>query len=217
MKDKHEKIIMDILLQMLLIPAVINITGIVSYTKIPRSTLQRILPRLEKRGWIEKNTTKKIIGAVPYVQIDEISLNIYRDVSGNRIFINLDTTSEEFKEDLKKLSRQKIHWGKNGREIIIESYQEVLESYDPRKQSRILREGGLRFKGKKQLLEKYNDTLQTYQSPKQVTYYEIKKYPYLVIKNNKLKIDLKSDFNIPYRKKRFWKKSAKVLIDEFNS
>ena len=127
MIDEHERKIMDMFLQISLIPAVIDMTGILAYTKISRSTLQRIFPRLEKRGWIEKSSIRKPIGATLTMQIDEIHLNIFRDINGEIIFMNPDTAKKKFKEDLMKLTRERTTIGKNGKEIQIESYREVLE------------------------------------------------------------------------------------------
>ena len=207
MKDEHERKIMFVLIQTdLNSNLVYRFKEISRITGIPESSLQRILPRLEKRGWIEKNESNKIIGYVPVERINDAHFCSYKNRKGEKINVVLSYKSEQkFDDELQKLIRKESHFDMNGRLISkSESYSKVFE-----KRKKGVKNGkmGHSFQGRTKLLRKYLKN----ELPKQITYYKIKKYPYLIIKNNKLKIDLKSDFNVPYRKKRFWKQNAKKI------
>lgn len=219
MKNEHERKIMDFLFQISLIPVMItNIDMISKCTDIPRSSLQRIFPRLEKRGWIEKNATRKHIGAIPCIKIADVDLLSHKDNDGNTLFAIPNASKEKYLEELSKLTREYVSINDN-RERIVEkiSYSNHLKTFDIRKRRRIEQNDSLRFKGKTALQRKYKRTTPTIQSPNGFIYYIMKKYPYLIIKNNKLKMDLKSDFNIPYGKKRFWKKNAKEWKQKYEN
>ncbi len=214
MKVEHERKIMDFLIQSTLESNfVCHVRAISTFTDISRSSLQRILPRLEKRGWIEKNESMKIIGYIPVERVDDAYFSSYKNKDGKKINIVLSYKSEQkYNSELEKLVRKQIYVDFEGRiSLKNEIYSEVFEKTDKRKKNAMKRKMGFRFPGRSKLLRRYLKN----ELPKQITYYKIIKYPYLIFINNKLRLDLKSNFSVPYGKKRFWKQSAKKIKQKY--
>ncbi len=174
---------------------------IANLSNVKKPSLQRILPRLVKRGWIEKTTKPSYSGLKPEGRVfhllsyDEAKKQTYRELKMKVLFPS--DLAEEFKTELKKLEKK--------RNIKI-PYQE---------REKILRRG--RIKGRTELWKKI-----AAKKAKKFSFYRIKEYPYLdrilggrLKSKEKIKIP---KWNVPEGTKRFWKDSAKEfrkLRDEF--
>ena len=175
---------------------------IANLSNVKKPSLQRILPRLAKRGWIEKTTGLSRSGLKPEGRIfhllsyDETKKETYKELKMKDHFPS--DLSEEFKTELKKLAEKR----------------NINIPY-PQEREKILRRG--RIKGRAELWRKI-----TTKEAKKFTFYRIKEYPYVyrilgghLRKKEKIKIP---KWNVPEGTKRFWKDSAKEfrkLRDEF--
>lgn len=179
-----------------------NLTG------IPKSTLQRILPRLEKIGWLEKVTQYSYSDSGPIEKIDQGF--VFSDKDDDKIDIRIRSMQTKYNERFPKLKRKLTSRSLLGEEIINkQTFFEVFSQLSPSKQRRI-RKTGMPFKG----IAALNRKIWKEEKARKYTWYKIKEFPFITRirrgKSRHLADEIILRWNVPKRK-RFWQNSAKDM------
>lgn len=177
-------------------------------SQVKKSTLQRILPRLVARKWIQKIEqfeSRGSIGQMIWV----------RGKNKEKVleWVLLPKESVDyFESEYPNLVRSRPSLDDDVR-VGDESLTDVIKIMHPRKQSRILREKSLRFKGRNKLLK---DSYEKFFSHKQYISYKLIEYPYFYrMRGGFMKSDendlVAKPWNVPVGTKRFWKAAAEDI------
>ena len=182
---------------------------ICNLTGIPKSTLQRVLPRLEKIGWLEKVTRYSYLDSEPTGKIEQGFL--LRNTKTRKIDIRIKSMQAKYNERFPKLRRRLVKQPIKGEKTIEkQTFFEVFSKFSPTKQRRI-RKTGMPFKGVAAL----NRKILKEEKVKKYTWYKIKEFPFITrIKrgtSRHLADEIILAWNVPKRKKRFWQNSAKDM------
>jgi len=189
---------------------------IASILKINHANLNYTLPRLVKRGWIEKLKAYSFTGKEPNSQTFHLSFeksnNIPKEAVNPYYEGKISTLPIEYmKEFYRRMPNLKrtqnefdFEHGHFTKEVTL---QEELKNSHPSKRFKFLRNG--RFNGRKELWEK----ILTEGRMKEYTFYRLVYYPFLTRKitigENRFE-----KFNVPKGKKRIWFKAAKEMRNE---
>ena len=219
MKIEHERAVLEAMYLAKLVSGELYLrkNEISILTGIIKSSLQRILPRLIKRGWVEEKsvlsyskwTPRGKVGQLEWVWLIDSKRNKRKALLPKEIL-------DEYQEKLLKLTRTKtersIDWTKITK---AESYLDVVKQMNQRKQYRVLRQNSLPFRGRRKLWKNLLDK----ETPKQeYTFYKLLVFPYIF--DRRIGGHMKSNQNdkvfprwndVPKKYENYWREAAQEL------
>ena len=175
---------------------------------VNKASLQRILPRLVKRGWINVRVGPSYSEIEPMGMVGKLILVPYK----NGIVPVPHESWKEFHE-----TKARLQFEKNSTPLQedpndwIEIHKD--EGSDSKSNNSI--HSSLRWRGRNEL---WKDILRKQEPKREYSFYELIEYPYLLDKKRggHLKSDendiIAPSYNIPNGTKRFWKKASKELL-----
>lgn len=162
---------------------------------IPKSSLQRILPRLIKRGWIEKKNAGSWSGKEPEGRMYHLEVLRKNIDSPEKQRFHVREITKEYMEGLEKLP----------------DFVDKTHGLHPNYKIKILRKG--RLKDRVASLEK----ILTNHTPKNYDFYRIVEYPFLFKVTVTIGSDPKKEayeYTFEKGRKRFWKNAANEVAKE---
>ena len=177
----------------------LRISEIARASGVSKASLQRILPRLVRRGWIKKEISGSWSGKEPEGRKYHLEYlgGMIMDTIRHRRF-HIREISNEYREEIENLP----------------DFLNKTDRIHPKERMKILRKGKLR--GRASSLQ---NTLKNH-IPKEYTFYKIVQYPFIFrISTHSSSEPRKEKSGWIYMEgtKRFWKKSGKDLWKELKS
>jgi len=193
---------------------------IANLSGVKKSTLQRILKRLENIGWLKAVIAPSYSGLGPEGKVGYLMSteeandpSLPYEFNGSVLFPR--EIKEKFVELLPELSRKKIkliNFGSNEYQEYIETFQDYLVQEFRNVKQREKAFKNLRFKGRTQLLRKCIKS----ELANEYKFYRLVEYPYVYrIRGGHMKSESKENFipnwNTKKGTKHFWKNAAKDM------
>jgi len=219
MKIDHEKVVLEAMYLAKFVSGEIYLRmfEISVLTGIRNSSLQRLLRRLVRIGWIEQKSGLSYSKWSPKGKVGLLEWVRLKDSKGNRRKALMPKeTLDEYPKQILQLTRTLPASRRKGRmEPKTESYLEVVNQMDRRKRNRILRQNSLSFKGKTKLLRK----LLGKEIPKrEYTFYRLLVFPYILdrrigghMKANENDKVLPTWDDVPKKYENYWKEASNEL------
>jgi len=149
-----------------------NLTG------IRNSSLQRLLPKLVRKEWIEQKSGLSYSKWAPKGKVGQFEWVWLKDSKRDRRKALMPKEIlDEFQKQILQLTRTLPARHRNGSESRTESYLEVVKQMDQRKQYRILRQNSLPFKGRQKL---WRRLLENETPKREYTFYRLLVFPYIL-------------------------------------
>lgn len=216
MKIEHEKVVLEAMYLAKFVSGEMFLRRyeISILTGIRNSSLQRLFPRLVRKGWIEQKSVLSYSKWSPKGKVGQLEWVWLIDSKRNKRKVLLPKEIlDKFQEKILQLKRTlPISHRKDRNVPKTESYLDVVKQMDQRKQYRILRQNSLPFRGKQKLWR----TLLEKETPKQeYTFYRLLVFPYIL--DRRIGGHVKADENdkvlpkwddVPKKYENYWREAS---------